>query len=197
MPRKPVDYSKTIIYKIVCKDLLITKCYVGHTTDFTNRKRQHKQNCNNKNQLYVYIFINENGGFENFDMIEIEKYPCLDVNEARKQERYWIETLNAELNQFMPSRTKKEYYNENIEYILEQKKNYYEQNKISILEQRKQYRDQHIEEKKEYMKKWCEQNKEQKKLYNKNRYEQNKDEINKKRREQRALKKQQSAKECV
>ena len=37
MPRKAIDYSKTIIYKIQHEDndeLL----YVGHTTDFTKRK---------------------------------------------------------------------------------------------------------------------------------------------------------------
>ncbi len=27
MPRKVVDYSKTVIYKIVCKDLNITELY--------------------------------------------------------------------------------------------------------------------------------------------------------------------------
>ena len=45
MPRKPIDYSKTISYKIVCNDLSITDCYVGHTTDFTKRKSHHKSDC--------------------------------------------------------------------------------------------------------------------------------------------------------
>ena len=31
MPKKIIDYSKTIIYKIVCNDLTITEVYVGHT----------------------------------------------------------------------------------------------------------------------------------------------------------------------
>jgi hypothetical protein len=38
MPRLPIDYSKSIIYKIVCKDLDVKDCYVGSTTNFTNRK---------------------------------------------------------------------------------------------------------------------------------------------------------------
>ena len=38
MPRKETDYSKTVIYKIVCNDLTITDIYVGHTTDFVVRK---------------------------------------------------------------------------------------------------------------------------------------------------------------
>ena len=39
------EYANTIIYKIVCNDLNITDCYVGHTTNFTKRKQQHKENC--------------------------------------------------------------------------------------------------------------------------------------------------------
>ena len=39
MPRKPINYKKVIIYKLACNDLLITDLYVGHTTDFTNRKK--------------------------------------------------------------------------------------------------------------------------------------------------------------
>ncbi len=42
MPRNEIDYSKTIIYKIVCNDLTITDCYVGSTTDFKTRKAAHK-----------------------------------------------------------------------------------------------------------------------------------------------------------
>ncbi len=48
MPKTKIDYSKTIIYRIVCKDLSITECYVGHTTNFTKRKCQHKNDCNNE-----------------------------------------------------------------------------------------------------------------------------------------------------
>ena len=38
MPRKAIDYSRTIIYKIVCNDLNVEECYVGSTTDFSKRK---------------------------------------------------------------------------------------------------------------------------------------------------------------
>ena len=49
MPKKIIDYSKTIIYKIVCNDLNITDLYIGHTTNFIKRKATHKSNCNNIN----------------------------------------------------------------------------------------------------------------------------------------------------
>ena len=45
MPKTILDYGKTIIYKIVCKELTIKDCYVGHTTDMTKRKHAHKFAC--------------------------------------------------------------------------------------------------------------------------------------------------------
>ena len=102
MPIKPVDYSKTVIYKLVCNDLEITDIYVGSTTNFRNRKNQHKTNCNNekgkKYKVKVYQTIRENGGWEKYSMIEIEKYPCKDKNEALARERHWLEELKAKLN---------------------------------------------------------------------------------------------------
>eukprot|EP01038_Epipyxis_sp_PR26KG_P014805 gene14805-19891_t len=51
-----------------------------------------------KKTLKVYKTIIQNGGWDNWDMIELEKYPCLDANEAHGRERYYIEQLNANLN---------------------------------------------------------------------------------------------------
>ncbi len=114
MPRKAIDYSKTIIYKIVCNDLTITDCYVGHTTDFTKRKCHHKNSCLNENykqhNLKIYTKIRENGGWENYEMIEVEKYSCIDSNVATARERYWFEQLNANLNSDHPGRSKCEWY---------------------------------------------------------------------------------------
>ena len=69
MPRLEIDYSRMIIYKLVCNDLNILDCYVGSTTDFSKRKYGHKSACNNckiKNyNLKVYKIIRENGGWDN------------------------------------------------------------------------------------------------------------------------------------
>ena len=47
MPKKPIDYSNCCIYKLehIENESLI---YVGHTTNFKQRKAQHKNNCNNE-----------------------------------------------------------------------------------------------------------------------------------------------------
>ena len=42
MPRKEINYSKTIFYRLVCNDVNISECYVGHTTNFIKRKQLHK-----------------------------------------------------------------------------------------------------------------------------------------------------------
>ena len=66
MPKEVIDYSNTIIYKIVCNDPNITDCYVGSTTNIVKRRQSHKSVCNNENSklfnFYVYQFIRENGG---------------------------------------------------------------------------------------------------------------------------------------
>jgi hypothetical protein len=117
MPKKPMDYSKTTFYKIVCDDLDVEDIYIGHTTNFTKRKYQHKNGCNNKKHhaynTYVYKFIRENGGWDNWSMIEIEKRDCDDRQEAGKRERYWFEKLHATLNKAVPTRTNDQYHIDN------------------------------------------------------------------------------------
>jgi len=144
MPKTAINYSKSCIYKIVCNDINITECYVGSTTKFSTRKNQHKTNCNNENgtkyNVYVYQFIRDHGGWDNWDMLEIEKYECNDNNELKARERYWIEELKAVLNQRIPTRTKDEYYNDNKEQIDNYKKQWVDENKDRLKEYRKQRR---------------------------------------------------------
>jgi hypothetical protein len=141
MPRTNIDYSKTIIYKLCCRDINITEIYVGHTTDMRKRKNNHKSRCNNekdkRHNLNVYQFIRDNGGWDNFDMIEIERYNAIDGNDAKKRERYWIEELKATLNIVIPTRTDKEWQKDNKEILAEKRNQYYNSNKENILEEAK------------------------------------------------------------
>ena len=90
MPKVPMDYTKCCIYKIEHNDDE-SLVYVGHTTNFDKRKTQHKSNCKNDNGKHynfkVYQMIRENGGWEKFLMLEVEKYPCADKREAERRER--------------------------------------------------------------------------------------------------------------
>ena len=164
MPRLPINYQNTIIYKICCNDVTVKEIYIGHTTDFKNRKRAHKCSCNNPNSekynIYVYQFIRDNGGFENWSMIEIEKFPCNDKYEAEKKERHWIESLNSTLNKVLPTQTKKEYYENNKEKIKQHTKEYRENNKEKIKQHKKEYRENNKEKIKQHKKEYREINKE-------------------------------------
>lgn len=126
MPRENIDYKKTKMYKIVCKDPNIKDIYVGHTTDFVRRKNDHKKICVNKKKnegkrydYYVYEFIRENGEWENWDMILIEEYPCDNSYQARARESELITELGATLNKQKPNRTIEEYRIDNKDKISE------------------------------------------------------------------------------
>ena len=111
MPKDNIDYSNTIIYKIYCNNDTITDTYVGHTTNFFVRKHQHKNACNDsKNVLKIYKTIRENGGWGNWNMIEIAKYNCKDSTEARIKEQQHYEELKSTLNSCPPYVDKKKYF---------------------------------------------------------------------------------------
>lgn len=191
MPRLPFDYSKCVMYKICCLNPEIKDEYIGHTTNFIKRKAQHKNDCNNNTKishLKVYQFIRANGGWENWSMIELEKFSCNDFNEACSRERYWLETLKATLNSNVPNRSIKEwyednkeknllikkeyrdnhkeimeeygktYYKENKNIINEKAKIYYEINKSDISAKNKEYRKNNKEKEKIRHQKYCEEN---------------------------------------
>lgn len=191
MPRTKIDYSNTSIYKICCKDLNITDLYIGHTTDMRKRKNSHKSNCNNeKSKLYnfnVYQFIRANEGWDNWDMIEVEKYNAIDGYDAKKRERYWIEELKASLNSCIPTRTDKEWhkknYEENPEKIKERQKKYCEENKEKEKERQKKYYEENPEKVKERQKKYREKNAEKEKERQKKYREENAEKIKEKNKE--------------
>ena len=80
MPRVTVDYSNTIIYKIFCKNPYIKDVYVGHTTNFVQRKHAHKQAVTNTNSscyhTKVYEEIRKNGGWDNWSMEIVNFFKC-------------------------------------------------------------------------------------------------------------------------
>lgn len=134
MPKQARDFRRNVIYKIVCQDLNVQDTYVGHTCNFAKRKAQHKYSCthetHNGYNYKLYQTIRKYGGWDNWTMIEIEKFPCNDVNEASARERYWYEILNGNLNSNVPSRTQEEYREQNKSKMQSYNKDYYEQNKF-------------------------------------------------------------------
>ena len=135
-------YANTIIYKIVCNDLNIPDCYVGHTTHFTKRKQSHKYHAcsiesNKHDNLKIYTTIRSNGGWNNWAMIEVEKFPCIDANEAKAREHYYYELFHAKLNSVRPlGLSQAEYYQQHKVEKSEYNKQYYQQYKAESQRQR-------------------------------------------------------------
>ena len=106
MVNTEIDYSNTIIYKITCKDSLVTDVYVGHTINFVQRKHAHKQSCSNEKSLNykckLYEVIRNNGGWTNWHMEIVNFYNCRDHCEARQKEQEYFVLLNATLNSIEP-----------------------------------------------------------------------------------------------
>ena len=111
MPKTDIDYSNTIIYKITCNDESISDVYVGHTTNFIQRKHAHKMSCTNvKSSNYkcrLYNVIRNNGGWDNWKMEIIHFFNCKDQYEARIKEQEYFVLLKATLNSIEPFPTLK------------------------------------------------------------------------------------------
>jgi len=93
-----MDYSKCSMYKIEHNED-INLVYIGHTTIFNKRKSKHKSSCNNEksrqHNYKIYQMIREHGGWNAFQMIEIEKYPCKDKQEAERREYEIVQKLKS------------------------------------------------------------------------------------------------------
>ena len=178
------NYSKTIIYKICCNDTNIKDIYVGSTCNFRQRKYKHNMRTNQKdnqkyNNTYVYRFIRDNGGWNNWSMIQLEEVECKNKREKEKYEREWYDKLKPTLNQILPYITAEEKKENHIKYS----KIRYQNNKETIKEKVRKYKENNKEKilknSKEYYENNKEKIKEKVREYNKN----NKEEISKKRKE--------------
>ena len=138
------DYTKTVIYKIVCNNPEVKEIYVGSTCNFSKRKCDHKSTTHNSNspkyELYLYRYIRYYGGWENWTMIPIRQYPCVDKMSKLIEERKHIERLGANLNCDIPTRTDAEWRVANKDYLKDYNKTYREENKESIAQRSAKWR---------------------------------------------------------
>lgn len=136
MPRKPIDFSNTIMYTIRSKNSI----YVGSTTDYVNRKSAHKRNVYNENRkeynYKLYKTIRENNG--DWDMQPYSKYPCNDAVEQTIEEERIRQLLKADLNsQSCGTGLNRSVLGEE-EYHKQYNTEYYTNNKDKILERMNQ-----------------------------------------------------------
>ena len=90
----------------MCKDTSVQELYVGHTTNFVQRKHAHKQSCGNpkspNHNCKLYTIIRENGGWTSWRMEIVNFFNCNNQCEARIKEQEYFISLNATLNSVEP-----------------------------------------------------------------------------------------------
>jgi len=140
-----MDYKNGKIYRLVCNKTGLQ--YIGSTTQRLSKRlylhKLHFKEYENgykapdgKNRGYVKSFdILKNGDYE---IVLIEVYPCDSKNDLERRERYWIESMDC-VNKVIPTRSKKEYKQNNREAIQEYMRNWNEKNKDRLVEYRQTY----------------------------------------------------------
>lgn len=107
MTKSAKDYSKSVIYKIVCKDENIKSCYVGSTSNLLKRSQRHKSECNlvtgPKYMQKKYVFIRNHGGWGNWKIEIVEYCNVSNKFELEERENDWYELLGADLNMNRPT----------------------------------------------------------------------------------------------
>lgn len=185
------NYQKGKIYKIV--DLNEEMIYVGSTCEqyLCSRMASHRASYKKLNKYYSSHDIFDKYGIENCKILLIENYPCNSKEELLKKEAEYIRQLNC-VNKNISGRTKKEWYEDNKDEIIEcikqyqqdnkdkikeYKKEYYEKNKDKIKENCKQYYQDNKDKIIECSKQYCDENKDKIREYKKQYREKNKDKI--------------------
>ena len=130
-------YQRSIIYKIF--DNTNGNVYYGSTYNLLRVRMQgHKDDAkiDTKNGASKQIILNGNYSYS-----MVEPYPCNSKQELHTRERYWIENFDC-VNKKVPTRTKKEHYNDNKQLWKDREAN----NKEYLKEYRAEYRTKNKEE---------------------------------------------------
>ena len=140
----PVNYQNGIIYRIY--DNTNGDVYYGSTANTLRfRMGTHKTDAKSDRKCKSKSIILNDDYFYS----EIEKYPCNSKKELETRERYYIENFTC-VNKYVPTRTIKEYR---------------EDNKEELSRYATKYREDHKEEAKLFSKKHYQRNKEEIKQY--------------------------------
>jgi len=161
-----MTYQSAKIYKLVSSST--DKIYIGSTINTLGKRLyQHKHKSNTSSSRLLG---------QNIDIVLIENYPCNCRNELELRERYWIQNTKNAINKRLPTRTFKEWYNDNIEIQREKNREYRNINKDDINRKKRESRNQ---ETRDYEKKQREKRKDYRKEYDRKRRMLKGEELNK------------------
>jgi Uri superfamily endonuclease len=154
-----MDYKNGKIYKLYSPSKNII--YIGSTTQSLSKRlskhlSDYKMYNNNSKHYYSSFLVLE---CEDYKIELLEEYECNNKQQLEKKEGEYIKNYEC-CNEFVAGRTRKEWYNDNIDKVKERDKKRYENNKEVICEQKKTYYKENKEKMKEYNKAYREANKE-------------------------------------
>jgi hypothetical protein len=136
-----VNYKNSKIYRIY--DNETGKCYYGSTCNTLERRLcQHEKGFKsylNGNHGYVSSFeiIEKN----NYNISLVENCDFNSRKQLRQRERFYIEN-NECVNQVIPCRTSKEYFQKNKSHIYEKHREWCKNNNQKLLEKKRQFNNQ-------------------------------------------------------
>ena len=134
--------------KIYCiKSKNCDSVYVGSTyKTLARRLREHENYYNGRNngKKYPLCYSQEIIKHGDYEIYELEKYPCSSRRDLRKREGYYQLMMNC-VNKNIAGRTRNEYMKENKEKYREYMKEYYKENKEKHREYMKEYYKKHKE----------------------------------------------------
>jgi len=145
-----MDYKNGRIYKITSDST--NKIYIGSTCQslskrMTTHRSSYQSFLNGKHRTTTCAELIKLG---DAIIILIEDYPCERREQLLARERYWIEFNKDKcINKCIPTRSKKEYRQDNREIIREYGKAYKEANRDKWKEYTKKYNKDYAETNKE------------------------------------------------
>jgi len=122
--------------------------YIGSTTQTLHKRFHDHKNLRNK------CFSKEIIQYSDAYIELIEDFPCNSKKELNRREGQHIRNTENCINKCIPGRTRKEYYTDNKDKLLDRAKEYYITNKNKILEFRREYCAVNKDKIKEYNKQY-------------------------------------------
>jgi hypothetical protein len=138
-------YAKGKIYRLVSN--VDDEFYVGSTClPLAKRFYKHKYTAKERPNMRVYEHFNTIG-WEHIKIILVEEFPCENKMQLERREREVIEQLKPSLNQMVPTRTKKEWREDNRNTIAMKKKEDRDKNKERYKQSSKKHYENKLKEK--------------------------------------------------
>lgn len=81
--------SNILIYKVSCKDPQIRHCYIDTTKNIYKTRYLYKQKLVTNKQDFLTEFIRNNGGWDNWEIIQLEKYDSITSSELAEKVKQW------------------------------------------------------------------------------------------------------------